>query len=150
MRKSTVKLKWLGVMLLPLGWGMAWLASLYPAQVEQIYSNEFYPVWGQFISNTAAKLPFSIMELLLGILVMLLFYLLGQGIWRRIKKSPRRRGAALQKKLMRLLTLVGVLYLFFRFLLGIKLLSAALCCDRRIRTRNPPPEMSYSVCARSW
>ncbi len=119
MRKSTLKLKWLGVMLLPLGLGMAWLASRYPAQVEQIYSNEIYPVWGQFISRTAGKLPFSVMELLLGILVMLLFYLLGQGILRRIKKSPRRRGAALQKKLMRLATLVGLLYLFFLFCWGL-------------------------------
>lgn len=119
MRISTVKLKWLGVMLLPLGLGMAWIASLRPAQVERIYSNGIYPVWGQFISKTAGRLPFSVMELLLGILVMLLFFLLVQGILRRIKKSPRRRGAALQKKLMRLLTLVGVLYLFFLFCWGL-------------------------------
>lgn len=145
--KPVKRVKWIGIMLLPLGAGVARISSLYPAQVEQIYSNEIYRIWGQLLSTATGRLPFSLMEMVLAILGLLLFYLFIQGVLRRVQKKPRRKGAALQKKLVPLLTLVGVLYLLFLFCWGLNYYRQPFAVTAGFDQKTAASEELISLCS---
>jgi hypothetical protein len=88
------------------------IASHSPVLVEKIYSRGFYRIISQLLSLTAAWVPFSLIELLVVVFVLVAIAITTRSIVRLVK-SPSGRGRTALNYLLNILAFVSVLYFIF-------------------------------------
>lgn len=104
--------KLLLILLLPAAIVLINLASLFPAQVEKVYSRGFYYVVSQAISFLAGWIPFSLIEFVLIAFVILAVGLVVKGAVRLVK-TPSGRGGLALNYVLNVCAFVCALYFIF-------------------------------------
>ncbi len=114
--KGTI-IKFLFILLLPVGYALNYLSSLYPNQTERIYANGIYPVLAWAVSRLTGRLPFSVAEILLYALILYAGFCVVRLMIRLLKRKGERV-SILSKGIINLLAWAGVLYFAFNLMWG--------------------------------
>lgn len=94
------------------------ILSFFPELIERYYSNGFYPVLARISRITLGKIPFSVGDILYGIVIFLLL----RWLWNKRKTWK----TAWKDNLLRLIGFVSVFYFLFNALWGLNYLRVPL------------------------
>ncbi|WHH60321.1 DUF3810 domain-containing protein [Petroclostridium sp. X23] len=118
MKKTSLLMKCLLILLLPIGMLLNYTSSLNSTITERIYSNISYKWFSQTISTVTGVFPFSVAELMLIAFVLFI-------IWRlvvlcvRFVKGTENRWEIFKKGIINGLALAGVIYFSFIIMWGL-------------------------------
>ncbi len=112
MKKNSVILKFMLILLLPIAILLINISAHSPALVEKIYSRGFYRVISQGLSLLAGWAPFSLIEFLLIAFILLVIIIIVRWVVKVIK-NPSGRGGRIVNYVLNALALVSVLYFVF-------------------------------------
>lgn len=125
----------LGLVLFLLGFGLQRLAARAPAWVESAYSRGLFPHIARALSTVFGWLPFSLAEVLVGLLALLALVWLADTVRRVVLQPPGRCWAAAWRRLSALMAVLGAAYLAFILLWGLNYGRQPLAGSIGLQTR---------------
>lgn len=118
MRNNTFIRKLSFLLFLPLGILLAHGASLYPEAVEKLYASGLYRGIGPLLSSVTGFIPFSVAELLIVFIPLLLVIYLSVTLYRFFRR-PKGKSAPILNFLANLLAAASLAYFLFVVLWGL-------------------------------
>ena len=136
---------WITALLLPLGYGIFWLAGRNSGWVERIYAERIFPPLSRFISWPARLLPWSLGEWLL-ILIFAGMALSLAGLLRALIAGTPGLPMLLLRRVGGLFALAGLLYFSFVALWGLNYLRPPIVNTLRWPSETPTPVELLGLC----
>ena len=120
-KPASGKYLWLLSLLLPVGYGLFWLAGRNTGLVERVYAERLFPLLSRFVSWPGRLLPWSLGELILvALLAGIILWL--RGLLRTLVYRPPGVLGSLLRRMGGLSALAGLLYASFVALWGLNYL----------------------------
>jgi hypothetical protein len=133
------------VLLFPLAWACAGLASHYPGMVERYYSKSIYLFLSQAVSSATGIFPFSVAE----VMVILIFVIIAVGLVRgtlRLVKNPGNRLPLLIRQLIVAAAIVSVVYFAFIAVWGLNYHRVSIAAITNLEVREVSVEELEALC----
>ena len=133
------------VLLFPLAWACAGLASHYPGMVERYYSKSIYLFLSQAVSSATGIFPFSVAV----VLVILIFVIIAVGVVRgtlRLVKNPGNRLPLLIRQLIVAAAIVSVVYFAFIAVWGLNYHRVSIAAITNLEVREVSVEELEALC----
>lgn len=144
-RKNNRGNPWITSLLLPLGYGLFWLASRDTGSVERLYAERVFPLLSRFISWPARLLPWSLGEMLLFIILAGMALSL-TGILRALVAGTPGLMLMLLRRMGGVSALAGLLYFSFVVLWGLNYLRPPIATTLSWPSERPTAAELQGLC----